>query len=63
MSTNKLSITLTEDQQKQIFGATGKRIAAIHFDPDQLSQKETDQVAGGSVSIAFADITYQYYTQ
>ena len=49
MAGSKVIISLTEDQQKQILDATGKRIGALNLDPSQLTQKDLDQVVGGAV--------------
>ena len=48
----KLTIKLTEDQQKQIKDATGKCIAELNIDAGamgNLTDKELDQVAGGTI--------------
>jgi hypothetical protein len=50
MAGNKLTIKLTDDQQKQIKKATGKTITELNIDvatTEALSQKDLDQVAGG----------------
>ena len=47
MSTNKLTIKLTEDQQKQIKDATGKSIRELNLDLDELSVKDLEKAAGG----------------
>jgi len=55
MAGKKLTITLTDDQQKRIKAATGKSIAELNIDIDSLSnlsEKDLDQVAGGFKSIA-----------
>lgn len=54
MAGKKLTIKLTDDQQRQIRDATGKRIKELNLDLDStggLSEKELDKVAGGTVSI------------
>ncbi len=53
MAANKLTIRLTEDQQKQIHDATGKSITELNIDlgaMGQLSQKELDTVSGGVIA-------------
>jgi len=50
MAGNKLTIKLTEDQQKQIKDATGKNASELSIDlaaVAHLSEKDLDQVAGG----------------
>jgi len=51
MASNKLTITLTEDQQKQIKSATGKNITQLNIDlasTGNLNEKDLDRVAGGA---------------
>jgi hypothetical protein len=46
----KLTVRLTDDQQKQIQEATGKKVTALNIDlmaADQLSQSDLDSVSGG----------------
>jgi len=53
MAGNKLTIKLTDDQQKQIKAATGKSITELNIDlasTGQLSEKALEQVAGGKVT-------------
>ena len=48
----KLTIKLTEDQQKQIKAATGKSITELNIDlasTGHLTEKELGEVAGGVV--------------
>ena len=55
MAGKKLTITLTDGQQKQIKAATGKSITELNIDvasQSNLSEKDLDQVAGGFKSIA-----------
>jgi hypothetical protein len=50
MTGDKLTITLTEDQQKQIRDATGKTITelSMEFTPTgPLAEKDLEQAAGG----------------
>ncbi len=50
MAENKLTIRLTDDQQKQIKVATGQSITELNIDLDstgQLTDVELEQVAGG----------------
>ena len=50
MAGNKLTIKLTEDQQKQIKAATGKSLTELHIDlasTGDLTEGELAQVAGG----------------
>lgn len=50
MAENKLTIKLTDDQQKQIKDATGKSITELNIDlasTGQLTEVELEQVAGG----------------
>jgi len=50
MTADKLTVRLTDDQQKQIQEATGKKVTALNIDlmaADQLSQSDLDSVAGG----------------
>ena len=52
MTANRLTITLTPDQQKQIKSATGKRLTELNIDLasiDQLSEEDLDRVAGGNI--------------
>jgi len=54
MATDKLTIRLTDDQQKQIQEATGHRVTALNIDlmaADQLSQSDLDSVSGGVVGL------------
>ena len=47
----KLTIKLTDDQQKQIKDATGKAITELSIDTaaiKKLTDKDLDQVAGGA---------------
>ncbi len=53
MAGNKLTITLTEDQQKQIKKATGKSLKELHIDlasTGELTPTELGQLAGGDIS-------------
>jgi len=55
MAGNKLTLKLTGDQQKQIKDATGKSITELNIDlasAGGLSEKDLDQVAGGSISFS-----------
>ena len=50
MAGNKLTIKLTDEQQKQIRDATGKSITELSIDlaaVGHLSEKDLDRVAGG----------------
>jgi len=47
MAKKKLTIRLTDGQQKQIRDVTGKNVTELSFDLDQLSEKDLDKVAGG----------------
>ncbi|MGA7410842.1 MAG: hypothetical protein WBW33_10175 [Bryobacteraceae bacterium] len=50
MAENKLTIKLTDEQQKQIKDATGKSITELNIDlasTGQLTEVELEQVAGG----------------
>jgi hypothetical protein len=54
MAGNKLTIKLTDDQQKQIKETTGRSIAELNIDLNEmghLSEKELGDVAGGIVAI------------
>lgn len=56
MAGNKLTIKLTDDQQKQIKNGTGKSITELNIDlssTGSLSEKDLDQVAGGAIDIFF----------
>ncbi len=56
MAGNILTITLTDEQQKQIREATGKTVKELNIDlaaTGQLGPKDLDQVAGGSYNKAF----------
>jgi hypothetical protein len=51
MAGNKLTITLTEDQQRQIKAATGQSLTELDIDlalRGHLSEKDLEQVAGGA---------------
>ncbi len=51
MAGNKLTIKLTDEQQKQIQDATGKTIRELNIDlgsTGHLTQKELDDLAGGA---------------
>jgi hypothetical protein len=53
MAGNKLTIKLTDNQQKQIRDATGKSISELNIDlaaAGHLSEKDLDQVAAGSAT-------------
>ncbi len=53
MADNKLTIALTDDQQKQIKDATGESITELNIDLDStghLTEVELEQVAGGMSS-------------
>ncbi len=50
MAENKLTITLTDDQQSQIKNATGESITELNIDLDStghLTEVDLEQVAGG----------------
>jgi hypothetical protein len=50
MAGNKLTIRLTDDQQKQIKDATGRSITELNIDlaaTGNLSEKDLEQLAGG----------------
>ncbi len=50
MNENKLTIKLTDDQQKQIREATGQRITELSIDlgsTGHLTEADLEQVAGG----------------
>jgi bacteriocin-like protein len=54
MAGNKLTITLTDGQQKQIKAATGKSLTELNIDLtslSNLSEKDLEQVTGGFKSI------------
>lgn len=54
MAGNILTITLTDDQQKQIRQATGKTITELNIDlasTGELTQKDLDHLTGGVVNI------------
>ena len=54
MAGNKLTITLTEDQQKQIKKATGKSLKELHIDlasTGELTPAELGQLAGGHIGV------------
>jgi hypothetical protein len=54
MAGNTLTVRLTDDQQKQIQEATGKKVTALNIDlmaADQLSQSDLDSVCGGVVGL------------
>jgi hypothetical protein len=56
MAGNKLTIKLTEDQQKQIKAATGKSLTELHIDlasTGDLTEGELGQVAGGKGNKTF----------
>jgi len=50
MSSGKVTLKLTEDQQNQIYAATGQRIKELHVDiasTGALSDQDLAQVSGG----------------
>jgi len=50
MTKDKLTIQLTDDQQKQIQEATGNKVTELNISltgMDQLSQSDLDSVSGG----------------
>jgi hypothetical protein len=50
MAGNKLTIRLTDDQQKQIQAATGRSITELNIDlaaTGNLSERDLEQLAGG----------------
>jgi len=50
MAGDKLTIKLTEEQQKQIRATTGKSLTELKIDlssPGHLTENELEQVAGG----------------
>jgi len=52
MAGNKLTVKLTNDQQKQIRDATGKSVTELSIElasTGHLSEKDLQQVAGGKV--------------
>jgi hypothetical protein len=54
MAGNILTIKLTAEQQSQIHKATGRSITELNIDlaaAGQLTEKDLDSVAGGSVHI------------
>ena len=54
MAANKLTMKLTDEQQKQIREATGKSIAELNIDlasKGHLTEGELEQVAGGGWDI------------
>ena len=56
MAGKTLTITLTEDQQRQIKNATGKTVSKLHIDLDStggLTDKELDQVSGGTTFLKY----------
>jgi hypothetical protein len=56
MAGNKLTIKLTEDQQRQIMKASGRNITELNIDvatADHLTQKDLDNVSGGTATIKF----------
>jgi hypothetical protein len=56
MANKNLTIKLTNEQQKQIKDATGKKIAELNIDlaaKGHLTQEELDQVAGGPVKFTY----------
>ncbi len=58
MAENKMTIALTDDQQKQIRDATGESITELTIDfgsTGRLTDLELEQVAGG-VSFAYSKI-------
>jgi hypothetical protein len=58
MAGNKLTIKLTDDQQKQIRDATGRTIAEINIDPAAtglLSDNALEDVAGGAAVFTFGE--------
>ena len=47
MKENKVTIKLTDDQQKRIKEATGKSITELNIDLASLNEAELNQAAGG----------------
>jgi len=53
MTAGRLTVRLTDNQQKQIQEATGKKVTALNIDlmaADQLSQSDLNSVSGGSTA-------------
>jgi len=52
MAGNKLTITLTDEQQKQIRNATGKAVSELNIDlasTGNLTDEDLRQISGGKV--------------
>jgi hypothetical protein len=55
MAEDKLTIRLTDDQQKQIKDATGKRVSKLTitgYGPSALTEQDLDKVTGGKFTPA-----------
>jgi len=53
MAQDKLTIRLTDDQQKQIRDATGKRVPELTitgYGPSALTEQDLDKVTAGKVT-------------
>jgi hypothetical protein len=61
MTEDKLTIRLTEDQQKQIQEATGKKVTALNivgYGPSALTEQDLDKVTGGTNLFEIEDYSF-----
>ena len=57
MANRNLTLKLTNEQQKQISDATGKRITELNIDlaaKGHLTEKDLEQVAGGATMVEYS---------
>jgi hypothetical protein len=61
MAQDKLTIRLTDDQQKQIQEATGKKVTALNitgYVPSALTEQDLDKVIGGTGLFEIEDYSF-----
>jgi hypothetical protein len=61
MTEDKLTIRLTDDQQRQIQEATGKKVTALNiagYGPSALTEQDLDKVIGGTSLFEVEDYSF-----
>jgi hypothetical protein len=61
MTEDKLTIRLTDDQQKQIQEATGKKVTALNiagYGSSRLTDQDLDKIIGGSGLFEIEDYSF-----